>query len=631
VRPAVGPVRATLDRQGSAVALARQGDRTLAYVADADSRAIHTVDIDNRTEVATTPLPGAPSQLLVLADGRIAATLRDTSTLAILEPEASFHRPLELRCTAKTPAEPFGLASTPDDARLLVTSAWDAKLTVLDARELDTLFSVDVNREPRAVLVDDTGDRAFVSHAVGSDLSVIDLAGKHDLRKIDMRMKKSSPRPSVVGERMRSGSQGFALAKAIVGPQKEPPRVNGPPPKGAQPPAQGAERPSIQGSAPPPVPMAPAGRIFVPMVTVDPGDPMVRSRAYYGEAADGIPKEAPVVSVIDAAAERSMTRTKLSLGTRLAGECLLPRAASFRAKTQTLLVACAGIDAIVELDTRGTDPIRLEQRRFSVPGGPVGMAIDDRNDRAVVWSQFEGKLSVVQLDNDSENAVGKIDVSYRPTADVRAMALGRQLFHLTDDSRIANDGVACASCHPDGREDALTWSTPDGPRQTIMLAGRTPETAPYGWVGKHGDLNSYVKNTFSRLGGRGLTGDDLTALVTYLERLPGPVAPSTHEPSLVERGEDLFFAELQGCAGCHVGGPGTDKKPHDVGSEVVADGDVRFDTPSLRFVKGTAPYFHDGRFATLDQMLAATESDMGHTAHLGQRDREALKAYLEGL
>ena len=59
-----------------------------------------------------------------------------------------------------------------------------------------------------------------------------------------------------------------------------------------------------------------------------------------------------------------------------------------------------------------------------------------------------------------------------------------------------------------------------------------------------------------------------------------------------------------------------------------ADG---FDTPSLRFVGGTAPYFHDGRFATLEDLLMNPGGRMGHTLHLSRRDALALTAYLETL
>ena len=68
-RPGTGPARISAVRQGGALALVRQGAATLAYVADEDDSAIHTVDIDNHRELAVTALTGAPSALLVLADG----------------------------------------------------------------------------------------------------------------------------------------------------------------------------------------------------------------------------------------------------------------------------------------------------------------------------------------------------------------------------------------------------------------------------------------------------------------------------------------------------------------------------------------------------------------------------------
>ena len=56
-----------------------------------------------------------------------------------------------------------------------------------------------------------------------------------------------------------------------------------------------------------------------------------------------------------------------------------------------------------------------------------------------------------------------------------------------------------------------------------------------------------------------------------------------------------------------------------------------FDTPSLEFIGGTAPYFHDGRYATLEALLADPESSMGHSASLPAEDRAALAAYLRSL
>ncbi len=430
----------------------------------------------------------------------------------------------------------------------------------------------------------------------------------------------------------RTGSQSYVLVKAV---QDETPGVEEPGP--------------VSGKAPGtlPVPATPrpavpqTTRIFVPMVTVDPGDPNVRSQAYYGPVNDGVPKEAPVVAIIDPNAERALTSHKLSLGAPLTKECLLPRAAAYRTSTNTLLVACAGIDAVLELDTRGGDPARLETRRFNVPSGPLGMAVDDAKNRAVVWSQFDGEASIIDLDPNHEHAkaVELVHVKYTPSADVADTNTGRKLFYASDDTRIANDGVSCANCHAEGRDDAITWSTPEGPRQTIMLAGRLPNTAPYGWAGKHGDLKTYVQNTFSRLGGTGLDPVNMGQLISYLDRLPGPSSANVawHDGQLVDdqpyrmEGRELFYEAKTGCASCHAPGTLTDKNIYDVGSRATADLINGFDTPSLKFISGSAPYFHDGRYETLADILNAPASEMGHTAQLSRHERDAMKAYLESL
>jgi hypothetical protein len=620
LRPGTGPTRTRLNsREGSAIALAKLGETTIAYVADPDVNGVRTFDLTARRELALTQLSGEPAQVLVLADGRVAVSLRDTNEVSILEPSASLDGSLEQRCTQTLPSEPFGLAATPDDTALLVTSAWARKVTVLDAATLASKYSVDVPREPRAIVVDDDGQRAFVAHVVGGTMSVVDLHDKHDVRQVDLRVKK-------LGDaKTRGGCQGFALAKSVETDKPAPGVVDAP----------SGEKPSVKLNVPKDVPanVAPRGRVFAPMVTVDSGELTQRSSGY-GSTADLVAAESPMVSVIDAAAERAMTKTLMHDGKRHVAECILPRAAA-ASPSGSLFVTCMGTDSVVELDARGLDPARLEHRRWNVPGGPTGIAIDDDASHAMVWSQFDHAVAILPLDHpDDATLIASAErgrSKLTPTA-----AIGRRLFHHTDDARVASDGRACASCHPDGREDALSWSTPDGPRQTIMLAGRVQASSPFGWNGAHADIKIHLSQTFKRLGGRGINDDQtLDALIEYVNSMRGPTpdAPPAAEDkrALIARGQDLFFDEQRGCAGCHVGGSGTDQATHDVGSALKIDRSQPFDTPSLRFISGTAPYFHDGRFATLDEVLTASDGKMGHTLELSRHDALALKAYMETL
>lgn len=623
------------------MALAQLGATTLAYIADEDDDYLRTIDVETRTERAVTPLAGTPSQLLVLADGRVAVALRDKNQIQILEPTGRADAPLEARCAVPAAAEPVGLAATPDDARLIVTSAWGQKLTTYDVASMTRQIEVDIPREPRGVVVDDDGERAFVAHVVGAKLSVVDLGGgRRPVREIDLRVRRQFG--ANLETTSGSGCQGFALAKSI---------------------APSSDRLKDQNESLPserPRPMV--GRLFAPMVTVDPGERGGRSSGYGSE--DGSATEVGMVSVIDAAAERALTRSVLGERVQRSQECILPRAAAVVEGTGSLLVACMGIDVIVELDGRGVDPSRLERRRWHVPAGPTGIAVDMKHERAVVWSQFHRTASVIALGGSAGAPIASVAVKRRKDSRMTPdLAWGRVLFHVTDDARISKDGRACASCHPDGREDALTWSTPDGPRQTVMLAGRLSTSAPFGWTGSNKTLAGHVTQTFERLGGSGLdkdpweaeparrknrssssaegsssasetppreTGPAFRALVAYLGSLRTPVAdPPPHSAELIARGRSVFFAEGQGaCARCHVGGSGVDQQVHNVGAKTEG---LALDTPSLRFVRGTAPYFHDGRYPTLEELLVASDHAMGHPLRLSQRDRTALTAYLETL
>jgi cytochrome c peroxidase len=107
--------------------------------------------------------------------------------------------------------------------------------------------------------------------------------------------------------------------------------------------------------------------------------------------------------------------------------------------------------------------------------------------------------------------------------------------------------------------------------------------------------------------------------------MPAPPVPRRAFPDLVAQGEQVF--RRRGCVHCHGGGTGTDGQRHQLGSREKE----AIDTPSLRQVGRTAPYFHDGRYATLDALLDDRESSMGATASLSPPERAALRAFLESL
>jgi mono/diheme cytochrome c family protein len=578
------------DPQSGALVIAKAGQRILAFVADEDERALHTVDVDSMRETAVTPLPGVPAQVLLLSDGRVAVSLRDNNQLAVLEPGADASRQLELRCRAAVASEPLGMAQA--GHKLVVASGLAGKVSVLSSVDMRPLRVVDVPREPRAVALSDDGATAFVSHMVDGLMSVLDVDGDSAVRFIDLRVGERASTKAKPDS--REANQGFALAKA-----------------------------SIDGSG--------RSRIFAPQVAVDPGETVASFSGGYGGDGLGPRPIVPLVAVVDTEGERNLTH---SLANHLSGssiECLLPRAAV--ARGHSLWLACLGQEAVIELDTRFADPTVTEKRRVWVGAGPTGLAFGPSGNRLFVWSQFARELANVDLHAaDVQAGVSRISLARRASASLTPqLERGRRLFHATNDARISLDGRACASCHPDGRDDGLVWSSPDGARQTKMLAGRLADSAPYGWFGEHTTLLTHVEHTIARLGGSGFDHPsdavDLKALIAYITALPAPKLAVDDGDERVARGKRLFEADEQGCGKCHDGG-GTDATAYDVGSGTEGERQRQFDTPSLRFLAASAPYFHDGRYATLRELLRKTDGTMGHTGSLDERELEALEAYL---
>jgi YVTN family beta-propeller protein len=667
LQPGAGPRREGEVRQGSSVALAREGERLLAYVADKDRSQITVVDLTTDQVIQAVPTSGAPEQLLVLADGRVVASIADGAHVEVFEPTGNPSEVLASRCARTVPAGPFGLALSPDDATLVVTSAWEASLSSLDAKDLSLRGAQSLPRSPRGVLVDDTG-RAFVSHVAGANLSVVDLAKLERVpRSIDLRVRTQSPMVQPADAAiLRSGAQGYALvgveltpASAGGGLRNEHGRVDGgetPTPLAGKVPVQPKVKPKpkpLPGRAPAPelpiapdpkappmlevappgtlpAPVAPKARslrVIVPMVSVDPGDKNRPTQNYYGPTG-GVPKEAPLAVVVDAARERSLTSHVSPAPVASAGaqeECVLPRAAAYSSTKGQLLVTCMGIDQLLVLDAAAPDPMKAVLDKHHLPAGPTGVAVAERERVAVTFGQFDSMLAVVSLDGKGTRT---IPVDTKASSLTPTHQEGRRLFFRANDARLTFDGISCASCHPDGGDDGVSWSTPEGMRQTLMLAGRVQGTAPYGWSRKQGTLSTYIADTSRRLGGSGLPEAEIDSLAAFVKHMPGP--PKRAESALAEEGREAFFAA--GCDSCHVAAVGTDAQSYkfslDNPSSEYEEG---FDTPSLLNVNATGPYFHDGRYETLEALLSDPNSKMGKTAGLSPSERASIRAFLESL
>jgi hypothetical protein len=198
---------------------------------------------------------------------------------------------------------------------------------------------------------------------------------------------------------------------------------------------------------------------------------------------------------------------------------------------------------------------------------------------------------------------------------------GLRLFHASSPS-----GVACATCHPGGRDDAHTWDFEEmGPRRTQALNGGLVATAPFHWDGTLPDLGAlFVETGVTRMGHAPRSPAEVDALAAWLDQLPLS-ASEVSDPVAVAAGETAFT--VAGCAECHPPPFYTDNRTVDVGTG------GSFQVPSLRGVSRRLPLMHDGCAATLADRFDETCGGDAHgqTASLSANELADLIVFLESL
>ena len=240
--------------------------------------------------------------------------------------------------------------------------------------------------------------------------------------------------------------------------------------------------------------------------------------------------------------------------------------------------------------------------------------------------------------------------------------LGNLAFNspLTLGAAAQKAGLSCGSCHVNGASNPKLFipglSTRPGnfdttsaffnPKAdngvldpvTIPSLRGARYLGPYGHDGRTPSLHDFVRNVVvNEFAGAEPSPQILDALVVYIEDidfLPNPhldkVGRLTPEATASQqRGEALFARPFPhdphlSCATCHVASATfADHQQHDIGSGGL------FKTPTLLNADFNAPYFHDGRFDTYDQVI--DYFDRSFSLGLNAQDRADLAAYLTAI
>ncbi|HUS27808.1 MAG TPA: c-type cytochrome [Kofleriaceae bacterium] len=583
--------------QGRPIGGSKAASPTAAYLAGSRIAAIDdgalVIDADSGQLIRTDK---AGKQLASLAIGKNAGLLTydPVGKLAYVADRVGNRvvsvkvgdKKLEVAKEIKTPAEPYGIALSPDRSTVMVTTIADRTLVAFDAAGKEK-WRTPLSREPRNIAVSPDGTRALVTYLTTGTVDQVDLLETHRTEHIALSTQQGTRRLSRFNQQQPdSFARGSFTAlfmgehQAIVPFQRETPVQQ----------IGGGERTGSYGGG------------------FDP--PITHQLAFL--ATNG---------------ERTAQITA-QIGQHQ------PRALAWDSAHDALYVAGLGSDSIMQIKNasqgtiaQGTE-VNLAQKERC---GPDGIAIG-ADGNLMVWCAFTRSIKRVEIVDAKGELMAMAKTTDGPELVASAMSekehQGYVLFHAAQPAVSARGAMACASCHPDNRTDGLSWRIDKQELQTPLLAGRIVGTHPYKWDGGDKDLTASLTSTMKRLGGRGLDKVQTEALAAYLEQLPKPIAPS-RDSTQVARGEKLFDSAELGCRSCHDGKAFTDQDVHKFTSVTLPDAD----TPSLLGLAASAPYYHDGSAATLESLLRdrARVHGMAETAKLNDTQVADLVAFLESL
>ncbi len=585
------------------------------------------------------------------------------------------------------------IALTPAGEFLLVVNPDSNSLTVIDTAQQLPLAEVTVGVEPRSVTVSPGGERAFVTNFGSDTVSVLDLDSLSVTQTLPVGDRPAGVVASADGRfvavselgtdrvRFLEAANGDSLAILAVADRPyglaftpdsrrllvshllsgsvtvlnvQPyvaflPQIVQSAPYSPETPSRSFSQPAqVQISTWPNV--APA-----PVVLVNASG----SRAYLPQTmANGLGLNTqfdtsvfPKVSVINLQSDTHQTSEHISL-TETDRPVGLPWDVALAQDGMELWVVNAASNDISIIDI--SNPF-FPTRVANIPVGdnPRGIVISPDGYTAYVNNTLAGTISVI--DTNTYTVTQVITATTLPLPP--ALLHGKRLYFSSARPELAQARwISCNTCHVEGEQDGRTWKlqylgeVPPGEqaiitRNTTSLLGMI-ETYPLRWSAEWDEsADSEFSIRFEQFGSGLIAGEmhptlglpnqgrsyDLDCLALYIDSLAVPAR--AHDLTQAEqRGKAIFESPQTQCSTCHPAPLYTDLQVHDVGTADAPDewfGPL-IDTPTLRFLYGSAPYLHDGSAATLYDVLTTANPDDEHgiTYHLTEEEIRDLVAYL---
>jgi YVTN family beta-propeller protein len=572
--PKVDPVSKRFDPVASPRAIALLESKKKAYVAGQTSGVVYVLDMTGKTVTSSIPVSAGPVSVVAAADGSgVYVVSHEAGEISKIDPATD-----EVVATAPVSEHPWGITVSADGKTLLVTHLLlDPGVTTLDAETLTVKGKVPLAEQaPSAPF-----DKRIPNGVVRGAYQAVPRPGTGELWVPHLLLAVKTPQPDLDFE----------------------------------------------------------STVFPTISTLD-ADATAEGRRLLFK---------PAVGGVQGAFSDSVSG---------------PRAVAFTPDGKLALVALAQSEDVMVFDAEAGTELSLVRPVLS--SVLEGIVVDHAGKKAYVDGRGSHNVTVLKIDatdklspvvKDGE-PIERLESDPMP-ADMR---LGMRLFYTANSAAFPitkNFWVACSSCHIEGGSDAVTWIFKQGPRDTPSNAGGPINTGFLLRQGLRATINQYDTTIQDEQGGnyhadQASQKPDLDALAAFVNYgIPLPPNPYlAKDGTLTEaqaRGKTTFQAA---CADCHSGSFYTDsgkdnptldfKGPivlHDLGTCILKGdhpdkpfADVSgathtacdFDTPTLRGIFATAPYFHDGSALTLEEVVDRLPS----SAKLPADEKADLVAYI---
>jgi DNA-binding beta-propeller fold protein YncE/mono/diheme cytochrome c family protein len=565
----------------------------------------------------------SPVDVALLPGGRLALTANHTADSLSLVDLSAGKVLAELPCGRK----PVAVACSPDGRHAAVSNLWSGTLSLFDVEgtTIKPAGVLSVGIQPRGLVFSARGE-VFLALAGSDEIAVLDWNRRNVVRRWPAPREPRHLSLSPNGRFLAAASSRSAQVRLwdaasgkLLWTRKCEDAFN------------------LRGLA-----FAPDGKALICAHVVKRSFPVSRENIDKGWVTDSRLTRLP----LDARAVPPLEQVALDKHGQAVGD---PHGVAFDPSGRYLAVTAGGTQEMLMFEAAalpwsGGDPgdfldDRLTKkdgklRRLPLEGRPLALAFLPDSRQAVVANYLRDELQIVDV------RAGRI-VRPIPLGGPKHPALARQGEALFYDARRShNQWFSCHTCHVDGHTCGLTFDTLNddsygNPKLTPSLHG-VARTPPWTWHGWQKDLGAAVEKSFTQtMFGPKPSVEEVRAVVAFLGTLEHP--PNPHRvvdkelSAAVKRGQALFTGAAR-CSRCHA--PPEYTAPHTYDVKLEDDGSPyrRWNPPSLRGLWQRGPYLHDGRAATLDELLQdphAPEKLGGHA--LTAEQRRDLVAFLESL